>query len=132
MSFLYYQNVGPNFSSSPYLGVLMALIRGFLWNRSSYSLRLDFDTFTYPPWKHLACVTILHTKMHYHIGIYFQSGVSQLEKYGPYRNWTVDYTRKSMELSGTNISPGFTQPRQSFNNGITSCDPTGALISVGL
>ncbi len=32
-----------------------------------------------------------NTKMHYHMGIYFQGGVSQLEKYGSYRNWTVDY-----------------------------------------
>ena len=39
----------------------------------------------------LARVTILNTKMHYRIGIYFLSGVSQLEKYGLHRNWTVDY-----------------------------------------
>ena len=64
-----------------------------------YYLGLDFGTFTYPPpmlkegvlLEILACVTILNTKMHYHIGIYFLSVVSQLEKYGPYINWTVDY-----------------------------------------
>ncbi len=37
-----------------------------------------------------ACVTISNTKMNFHIGIYFQEGVSQLEKYGSYRNWTID------------------------------------------
>ncbi len=41
----------------------------------------------------LACVTILNTKMHYDIGSYFQGGVSQLEKYASYRNYTVDYNR---------------------------------------
>ncbi len=45
----------------------------------------------------LACVTILNTKMHYDIGIYFQGGgVSQLEKYGSYRNCTVDYNDRSV------------------------------------
>ncbi len=39
----------------------------------------------------LGCVKILNTKMHYHIVLYFPGEVSQLEKYGPYRNWTMDY-----------------------------------------
>ena len=37
-------------------------------------------------WEILGCVTILNTKMHYNIGIYLKLEVSQLEKYGPYRN----------------------------------------------
>ena len=48
----------------------------------------------------LACVTILNSKMYYHRGIYFQSGVSQLEKYGPYRYWTVDYNGRAESQNG--------------------------------
>ena len=40
----------------------------------------------------LVCVEIVNTKMHCHIGLYFQGGgVSQLGKYGSYMNWTIDY-----------------------------------------
>ncbi len=52
----------------------------------------------------LVCVTILHTKIHYHIGLYFQLGVSQLEKYGPYMNWTVAYlNKKSLNGQGKSM-----------------------------
>ena len=45
---------------------------------------------------HRSHVKILNTKMHYDIGIYFQGGVSQLEKYCSYRNCTVDYLGKDV------------------------------------
>ncbi len=48
--------------------------------------------------------------MHYHIGLYFQGGVSQLEKYAPYRNWTMDYKgRFSRDLP-------YTTPNDSGNS----------------
>ena len=42
--------------------------------------------------ENLACVKLLITKMHCHIGIScnFQVGVSQLEKYGPYIIYELD------------------------------------------